>query len=309
MALGLSDLEPDCLNYLSDLGYVIDRSPKTKNLYEYILSNIPNVLLIDIDQLHEEAISLTRLLKENPLTYTMPIVIVIGSHDLIREITALEAGAEDFVVKPVSPNILAARIHTSMRRNIRLQVSNPLTGLPGALYIEERVTQRLADELPTAMCYADLDYFKAFNDKYGYSRGDNVIRILATILHEAVSMHGAPGDFVAHIGGDDFIMIVHYDCIESICNYVTRSFDALVPFQYDEDDMDRGYIVSINRQGEQMNFPLVTVSIGVVSNQKRKFETYLQMTELSAEMKEFAKSVVKSSTERASLYRVDKRTN
>ena len=129
LALGLDESETESLQYLNELGYIIENGRKQKNIYDQILAQIPNVLIIDVDALHNEAIELTRQLKENPLTYTMPIIIVLGSHDLMMEIAVLEAGAEDYVVKPFSPNVLAARIHTSMRRNIRLQVSNPLTGL------------------------------------------------------------------------------------------------------------------------------------------------------------------------------------
>ena len=129
VAVGLLDPEARYLQYLKSLGYVIDLLPDEKELFDIILTNIPNVLLLDIDVLGERAVAITRRLKENPLTYTMPIIIVLGCQDLAKEIEALEAGAEDFVVKPFAPQILAARIHTSMRRNIRLQVSNPLTGL------------------------------------------------------------------------------------------------------------------------------------------------------------------------------------
>jgi diguanylate cyclase (GGDEF)-like protein len=241
------------------------------------------------------------------MTYTSPIIIVLGTRNLVKEIQVLDAGAEDFIAKPFPPQVLAARIHTSIRRNFRLQVSNPLTGLPGAIYIEEQASRRLDHNSPVAMCYADLDYFKAFNDKYGYNRGDNVIRILATILNEGVSMFGRKGDFVGHVGGDDFVMIIHPDTIDKVCQYVTKNFDTLIPFQYDEDDMDRGYIQAVNRQGETMDFPLMTVSIGVVSNENKDIKTYLDMTELAAEMKEYAKSISKSPDVQASTYRVDQR--
>ncbi len=307
VAAGFPQYEQEYLNYLRDLGYVIECWENTKRLNEHILADIPDVLLLDIDVTGEEAITLTNKLKENPLTYTMPIVIIIGNRDLSREIRSLEAGAEDYVVKPFPPQILAARIHTSVRRNIRLQVSNPLTGLPGAIYIEEQTTKRLKSEDPFAMCYVDLDYFKAFNDHYGYSRGDNVIRILATILNESISIYGKKGDFVGHIGGDDFVLINDYDRIHPICNYVTQSFDALIPLQYDEEDMEKGYIDSENRQGETQRFPLMTVSIGVVSNQSRKIQNYLVMTELATEMKEFSKTISKNSAERKSIYRIDQR--
>lgn len=308
IAVGMSEASEEALSYLKNLGYLIESVDSTKGLRDQIMAQIPNVLLIDIDQVGFEAIQLTRSLKENPLTYTMPIVIVLGQRDLSREIDALEAGAEDYVVKPFPPQVLAARIYTSMRRNIRLQVSNPLTGLPGATYIEEQTSKRLEAGLPTAMCYADLDHFKAFNDKYGYSRGDNVIRILATILHESISMFGRVGDFVGHVGGDDFVIITDYNCLEPVCEYVTTSFDTLIPFQYDEKDMEQGFILSYNRLGEERHFPFVTVSIGIVTNERRPLDNYLMMTELAAEMKEYTKSISKSAEISQSIFQVDKRT-
>jgi diguanylate cyclase (GGDEF)-like protein len=307
LAVGLVDADHCYLNYLRDIGYLVEKQETTRGLHEQILANIPNVLLLDMDGLGDEAIAITHQLKENPLTYTMPILIVIGNRDLMKEIETLEAGAEDFVAKPFPSQVLAARIHTSMRRNIRLQVSNPLTGLPGAIHIEEQTTKRLEQNQPVAMCYVDLDNFKAFNDKYSYNRGDNVIRILATILNEGVVMFGRKGDFVGHIGGDDFIMITDYAFVEDICKYVTSSFDMLIPFQYEEDDMNRGYIVSVNRQGVLMQFPLMTVSIGVVTNQHRKVNNYLLMTELAAEMKQYAKTVSNNVLPRRSIYRIDQR--
>jgi diguanylate cyclase (GGDEF)-like protein len=309
LCIGLTDSEDAYLSYLQELGYEIEKQDGEKEVNDYIRSHIPNVLLLDMDGLGESAIHITRTLKENPMTYTMPIIVVLGRRDLLKEIQVLDAGAEDFIAKPFQAQVLAARIHTSIRRNFRLQVSNPLTGLPGAIYIEEQTTKRLLDNIPTAMCYADLDYFKAFNDKYSYNRGDNVIRFLAKILNEGVSMYGNTGDFVGHIGGDDFIMVIDPDKIDKICTYVTRNFDTLIPFQYDEIDMARGYILSTNRQGEDMRFPTMTVSIGVVSNQNKMIKTYLDMTEVAAEMKEYAKSISKSEDVHKSTYRVDQRSD
>lgn len=306
---GITDPDEEYLNYLKEIGYVVQKHNCLESINDYILCHLPNVLLLDMDGLEDTAIQVTKRLKENPMTYTMPIIIVLGKRDLVKEVQVLEAGAEDFVAKPFPPQVLAARIHTSIRRNFRLQISNPLTGLPGAIYIEEQVTNRLEKTHPTAMCYADLDYFKAFNDKYSYNRGDNVIRILATILNEGVTMFGREKDFVGHIGGDDFVMIVEPDCVDKVCQYVTINFDTLIPFQYDEEDMDRGYILSVNRQGETMQFPLMTVSIGVVSNENKEIKTYLNMTELAAEMKEFAKSISKSPDIHKSTYRLDKRVD
>lgn len=306
--ISVSDQPIEYITYLRSHGFIVDIYPSAKGLYEHILSNIPNILLMDMDGLGPDALSIAQILKDNPLTYTKPVIILIGERNIEKEIQALEIGAEDYIEKPFPLELLAARLHTSIRRNIRLQVSNPLTGLPGALYVEELTSKRLLQSEPVAMCYADLNDFKAFNDKYGYRRGDNVIRILATILNEAVSMHGLKGDFVGHIGGDDFVIIMNHEKIEPVCDYVSSSFDTLIPYQYDEEDRERGYITAHNRQGVIMHFPLMTVSIGIVTNQTRTIGSYLIMTELAAEMKEYAKHLSKSSNPPKSLYRVDLRT-
>ncbi len=308
LALGCDSKDDKFLDYLSDAGYIVDRACTEGGLQEYILRHIPNVLLLDMDTLGDYALAVTAALKENPMTYAKPVTIILGKRDMAGEISALEAGAEDYVPKPFLPQILTARINTILQRNIRLQVSNPLTGLPGNIYIEEQITKRLENEAPLAVCYADLDNFKAFNDKYGYARGDNIIRIVATILSESVSMFGQHNDFVGHIGGDDFISVVHYDCVHDVCDYVTKSFDTLIPFQYDDEDMSRGYIETENRQHELVRFPIMTISIGIVSNRYRRLDSFLKISELSAEMKEYAKSVSKDQSVRKSSYRIDKRT-
>lgn len=308
IASGFQESDKVLLDYLRNAGYIIELYPSTDGIKELVSYQIPNVLLLDIDTLKGNAIHLTKRLKDSPLTYTMPIIIILGSRNLEQEIRCLEAGAEDYITKPIQPELIAARIINCTRRNIRLQVSNPLTGLPGTIYVEEQTSKRLDEIIPTAMCYVDLVDFKAFNDKYGYSRGDIVIKLLANMLNEVVCAHCGPGDFVGHIGGDDFVVIIHPDQIDDVANYVIECFDTLIPFQYDMEDMKKGYILAKNRQGEDMKFPMMTVTIGVVTNTIRIIESYLTMTELAAEMKNYCKAIIKSSKERKSIYRVDQRT-
>lgn len=309
IAAGFDSSDKVFFDFLKNLGYVIEQYPNTDGIKEIASYQIPNVLLLNIDKLKDEAIKLTKRLKDSPLTYTMPIIIMIGSRNIDFEIRSLEVGAEDYVTKPIIPELLATRIINCTRRNIRLQVSNPLTGLPGTTYIEEQTTKRLDDDIPTAMCYVDIVDFKAFNDKYGYNRGDIVIKLLGNMLNEVVSSYCKEGDFVGHIGGDDYVIIINPDSIEEISNYVIDCFDTLIPFQYDPQDMGNGFIVSKNRQGDEMHFPLMTLTIGIVTNTNRQIESYLTMTELAAEMKHYCKTIIKASDNRKSIFRIDQRTS
>jgi len=165
---------------------------------------------------------------------------------------------------------------------------------------DEVLTER-SSETPFAVCYADLDHFKEFNDRYSYYDGDRVIRILAKILHDVVKgMCGEEG-FVGHIGGDDFIFIIPALIVNETCSEIVSIFDALVPFQYSEQDRRAGYFFGKDRRGQLHRVPLMTVSIGVVSNERRQFANAAQVSELATEMKSYAKTLT------GSVYTIDRR--
>jgi GGDEF domain-containing protein len=151
-----------------------------------------------------------------------------------------------------------------------------------------------------AVCYADLDHFKEFNDRYGYAFGDGVIRMLSRILRDMVRGL-APGGFVGHIGGDDFIFNLPLPYLERTCDGVIQLFDELIPYQYTEEDRKAGYFLGKDRRGNIHRIPLMALSIGVVTNQFQTFEHTGQISELAAEMKAYAKSLP------GSKYVVDRR--
>jgi len=159
----------------------------------------------------------------------------------------------------------------------------------------------LKDENPLAFCLADLRNFKAFNDRYGYARGNEVILATADILREALREQGGEEDFIGHIGGDDFILITTPERYEKICDAVLSAFDRKIPGFYDPEDRQRGGIQGTNRRGEKVSFPIMTICIAVVTNQRRKLKNHIQVGEIAAEMKNFAKASGKS------IYVVDKR--
>ncbi len=167
---------------------------------------------------------------------------------------------------------------------------SPLTRLPGNIAIEKTLKERLGDGLQFAFCHFDLDNFKAFGDKYGYAMGSEVIKATAGIIATSVASYGTKDDFVGHIGGDDFVVITSPDRYEEICRAVIETFDRTAPNFYSPEDRDRGFIVGKTRQGEEADFPIMTISIGVVTNRHRRLTDPLQIGELSAELKECAKS-------------------
>lgn len=179
--------------------------------------------------------------------------------------------------------------------------ANPLTRLPGGAAIEEVLKKKIEEDSPMAFCLADLRNFKAFNDHYGYARGNEVILATAEMIKQAVREHGGEGDFVGHIGGDDFILITPPERFEKICTAVIADFDQKIAAFYNPEDRQKGYIQGKTRRGEIVSFPIMTISIAVVTNQKRKLKNHIQVGEIAAEMKNYAKSFSKS------IFVVDKR--
>ncbi len=179
--------------------------------------------------------------------------------------------------------------------------ANPLTRLPGGVAIEEVLKKRIREESPMAFCLVDLRNFKAFNDQYGYARGNEVILATAEILKKALQEHGAEGDFLGHIGGDDFVLITTPDRYERTCEAIVSAFDREIVTFYDPEDRHQGCIRGKTRRGEDLAFPIMTISIAVVTNRHRKLKNHIQVGEIAAEMKNFAKSFPKS------IYVVDKR--
>jgi GGDEF domain-containing protein len=171
------------------------------------------------------------------------------------------------------------------------QNCNPLTKLPGNLTIEREVQQRLDRGEKVAVLYLDLDNFKAFNDRFGFEQGDRVIHTTAQAIQQAVAVLDNPGDFVGHIGGDDFIVLTEPHLAERLSQEIIRIFDLEVPLLYPEEDRARGYITSVDRRGQVQNFPLCSLSIAIVSNEQRPIRDFLELSSLASEVKKYAKSL------------------
>ena len=191
----------------------------------------------------------------------------------------------------MDPNELLLRL---VRAVVGAQARTPvsaLTGLPGSPVLRDDVERRLAAGTPFVFLYLDIDNFKAYNDVYGFGRGDIVIRALAEEVVEATKAHGMAGDLCVHIGGDDFAVVTTSDRYADIARKITAGFAGKVPEFYDEAAREKGYIETPSRRGEPTRYPLMTVSIGGVNSSLRRVEGYLQLTEIAAEVKGYAKAL------------------
>lgn len=193
-----------------------------------------------------------------------------------------------------------------MMRNIqasqRLYLdASPLTRLPGNRAIEQVLKEKMARDERFALCYIDLDDFKAYNDTYGYARGSELIKLTGEIIHRAKARYADPDDFVGHIGGDDFVLIVDSQKAVDVCEAILSEFDQVIPHYYDAKDRERGFIECRDRFGVLRQFPLMTISIAVVSDSRRRFNSPIEIAKIATEIKDFVKTLPGSN------YLVDRR--
>lgn len=171
------------------------------------------------------------------------------------------------------------------------RAASPLTGLPGGFSIEREVQSRFDADQPFVFCMFDLDNFKPFNDLYGYSRGNLVIKETAKILQDAIAKHGGADDFCGHIGGDDFVVITDETRFKAVCNDIIASFDRAILDFYDADSRDTGSIVSKDRQGNERAFSIMTITGCVVFSQQVSVKDFIRLGEIAAELKKKGKMV------------------
>jgi diguanylate cyclase (GGDEF)-like protein len=258
---------------------------------DLVKSEKPDLVLLDVVMPDYSGFEICRILRESESNNLMPI-IMITSQDAQEDIlVGLEYGADDYVKKPFNERELISRIRNLFRRIDRNRNANPLTGLSGNIEIQREITSRISRGLCFAVIYADLDNFKAYNDAYGYSNGDRIIVLTADILADQVTLFGNPDDFIGHVGGDDFIVVTTPDRTEAICGSVIAEFDEKVLDFYNEEDRGRGVITTKNRKGEVETFPLMTVSMAIVTNERREIASHVEVGEIAAEVKKKLKTM------------------
>jgi GGDEF domain-containing protein len=266
-----------------------------------VLRGHPCLLFVDGNASGDVGPALVRRLKSDAFTAIVPVTTLAGTHHPEEVQGWFASGADEVVTGLFSPAEQRARLDALLLRTERDVSVHPSTRLPGTTEIEREIRRRLESSQEFAVCYADLDHFKEFNDRYSYYDGDRVIYLLSRILHDVVKgLLGAHG-FVGHIGGDDFIFVIPAEMISTACSEILEVFDTLIPLQYNDQDRRAGYFFGKDRRGQLHRVPLMTLSIGIVTNRHRKFAHPAQVSELATEMKSYAKTLP------GSIFVVDRR--
>ncbi|MBI5141039.1 MAG: diguanylate cyclase [Nitrospirae bacterium] len=276
-------------------GFRIKTFESRHGVLDLVYDSPPALVILGCYPDHREFVN---VLREDPILSNLPIMMILPAGELVERWTDMPV--DDYLRAPPDADELRMRVSLAIFRAHRVVETNPLTMLPGNTPIVKEVQARLERGAEFALAYADLDNFKPFNDKYGFTRGDEILRMSARLITNIVK-HKAPKDcFIGHIGGDDFVFMIAPEKADAVCAEIISGFDRIIPTFYDSEDRESGFIISHDRAGNRMLFPMLSISIGVTIN-NGAFEHYGAISSAASEMKKYAKGF------EGSVYRIDKR--
>ena len=265
------------------------------------LKNIPSLIIINEDAIDRDVVGLCKQIRRDEDNTITPVIVVSSNNDKEHRMKILKESIEYYIKKPVDTEYLYYTIKNLDRLLKMNRRISPLTGLPGNVQIHAELKKRITNKEEFSVLYLDLDNFKAYNDVYGFLKGDQIIEYTADTILKCIHQSFKENYFIGHIGGDDFIAIVPTLDVDNICQLIIANFDEGVTKFFTEEDLEKGYIEVANRKGIIEQFSLTSISIGAVIADKDRFANILEIGEIGAQVKHVAKSIIGSS------YAVDRR--
>lgn len=288
------------ISQLDDL-YDVYFAKSGKQALELLPVTEPDLILLDIIMPEMDGFEVCQTIKAHETWKEIPIIFISAKGEDEDETMGLELGAIDYITKPFNPAIIRARIRNQLQLRDAMHElerlyglaldANPVTGLPGNNTIARQIEQKLLDHASVCVLYADIDNFKPFNDRYGFARGDEIIRFAADILKTSADKSGCSEYFLGHVGGDDFILISPSEESSFISHEIIRCFDRDVINFYNRQDASNRCIKATNRKGDEQFFPIMSISIAGIDLTNRQYSTYLEVNDACAEMKTKAKAM------------------
>lgn len=273
----------------------------TSDQIDIALKNIPSIIIVNEDAIEVDVLDLCKKIRRDEDNSITPIIVVSSNSEKEHRIEILKESVEYYIKKPVNAQYLYFTIKNLSRLLTINRRISPLTGLPGNVQIHAELKKRISNKEDFSVLYLDLDNFKAYNDVYGFLKGDQIIKFTADTIIRCVHEYVPEGSFIGHIGGDDFIAILPILHCEKVCESIISNFDAQVVKFFTDEDVENGYIEVANRKGVIEQFALTSISIGVVEADKGRFSNMLEIGEVGAQVKHLAKSIMGSS------YSIDRR--
>lgn len=254
----------------------------------------PDIILLDCQMPKMDGFEVLEKIRKDMMMINKPIIMLTVKSSESDQIRGISLGVDDYVTKPFNYQVLVAKIKTILERKEFSMSANPLTHLPGNLFIQREIERRLNNKIPSVFFYFDLSNFKSFNDYYGFQNGDLVIKHLAEILVRIFKKYNSYESFVGHVGGDDFVAICDPKIYKQVAEEIILEFDTSIINFYNEEDRKRGYILGKDRLGNEQKFPIMSLSIVAISTVGRNIEHYGKIGEIVSDLKNYAKKFNKS---------------
>ncbi len=261
---------------------------------EVALRSIPSLIIIDEDNSDINIVEFCKSIRSNEDNSITPIIVVGSNQDKIHQVEVLKTDVEYYIERPVDDEYfyyIIKNIIGLLSKNRRI---SPLTGLPGNVQIQAEMKKRLLNKEIFAIMYFDLDNFKAYNDVYGFSNGDEIIKFTARTISKHIHQIPNSNNFVGHIGGDDFVAIIGKTDYDAVCQNIIAEFDKFAVDFYNEVDIERGFVEVANRRGIIEQFPLTSISIAVLEVDSKVYKTTLEIGEVAGQIKHQAKAILGS---------------
>ncbi|NOY54224.1 MAG: response regulator [Deltaproteobacteria bacterium] len=282
-------------------GFDCTATPSGRKALEIVEKNPPDLMILDVNMPEINGIEICEQVKKNLFLSHIPILMLTGRTRIEDRVTGLDSGADDYLCKPFDNRELVARIRALIRHTVREADRNPTTNLPGNAAVERELAHRIEQGEGFAVCYPDLDNFKAYSDTYGFDAANKVIQLTGRIIAGVVMLEGDEEDFIGHIGGDDFLLVTRPGRAEDICRKIVREFDEKIPSFYETRHLAQGGFVGKDRAGEMKKFPIMSISIAVVIDEQGHFHNLSEIGKLVAKVKKEVKQLA------GSQYRINRR--
>ena len=276
---------------LSKAGYWVIKAGSGQEAFEAVRADPPDMVISDVDMPGVDGFQLASMMSMDSVFRSIPVILMSGRRVTPEDqISGLTAGCDDYILKPFQAKQLLAHVEAVLRRREIGMDANPLSRLPGNSSILRRLERAIASQAPFAALYIDLNNFKGFNDRYGFLKGDEIIKFSAQTLLKVNQEISEGRDFVGHVGGDDFVMVTIPDKMWPMSEKIIEIFDDGIKSFYDTEDLERGYIETRDRQDNPVRYPIMGLAIAVVTNQKRSITQVGQVSQIAAEIKHFLKN-------------------
>jgi diguanylate cyclase (GGDEF)-like protein len=271
-----------------------------EDIVSLVYMDPPDLIFIDRSYLKKHGSRIIDEIRSNTVYGHLPIIAVYKKEDL-KDAACIELPVDDYLVMDHPKVETRRRIEFISRRAGRHLDTNPLTRLPGNESIIRCIQKMLDEEKEVAIGWVDIDDFKPYNDRYGFASGDEVLMATARIITNAIREVREEDTFVGHVGGDDFVFVCPVARVRALCEEIVSHFDMVIRNFYADEDLEQGGIVSTTRSGETTKFPVMTISVSVVTNEKKHYKHYGEVSQDTSDIKKYIKGL------EGSNYMIDRR--